>query len=134
MFKAAQAHGRPTIVIAMITAAISQPAAIQTPPKTSQRTFRRSDIALSLSRGYFLEYLVTDPGFCTVRCLNGDRTERYPAFSPPTPGHGLDDLAIFCRISRPPRAISMASPDARHRCDCRPCRNRYQNDLVCRGR
>jgi len=33
MLKAARAHGMPTMVMAMITAAISQPMAIQMPPK-----------------------------------------------------------------------------------------------------
>src|ERR671919_785985 len=40
MLKAARAQGRPMIVIAMITAAIIQPSAIQTPPVRIQSTFR----------------------------------------------------------------------------------------------
>ncbi len=42
MLKAARAHGRPMMVIAMITAAISQPTAIHNPPNTIQRIFRNS--------------------------------------------------------------------------------------------
>src|SRR4051812_28338393 len=40
MVSAARAQGRPTMVIAMITAASSQPSAIQTPPVKSHRTLR----------------------------------------------------------------------------------------------
>src|SRR5579883_628747 len=44
MLKAARVHGRPIIVMAMISAAISQPTAIIRPPQTIQRTLSRSDI------------------------------------------------------------------------------------------
>ena len=40
---AARAQGRPMIVIAMMTAATSQPNAIHAPPSTIQRTFRSSE-------------------------------------------------------------------------------------------
>src|SRR6516165_5020948 len=43
MLNAARAQGRPTMVIAMTTAATSQPKAIHAPPKKMQRTFRSSD-------------------------------------------------------------------------------------------
>src|SRR6266700_574012 len=41
MLNAAPAHGRPMMVMAMITAATSQARAIQTPPSSSQRTFSK---------------------------------------------------------------------------------------------
>src|SRR5258707_8063058 len=40
MLSAAYAHGSPTMVIAIIRAAISQPAAIHRPPQTIHSTFR----------------------------------------------------------------------------------------------
>ena len=43
MLKAARVHGRPMMVIAMITAAITQPTAIQKPPSTIQRMLRTRD-------------------------------------------------------------------------------------------
>jgi hypothetical protein len=43
MLKAARAHGMPMIVIAMITAATSQPTAIQTPPKIIHKMLSRRD-------------------------------------------------------------------------------------------
>src|SRR5579872_2847950 len=45
MLNAARVHGRPMMVIAMITAATSHPKAIQTPPKIIHSTFRSSDRA-----------------------------------------------------------------------------------------
>ena len=43
MLKAARAQGMPTMVIAMITAAISQPMAIQMPPKIIHSKLSSSD-------------------------------------------------------------------------------------------
>ena len=43
MLKAARAQGMPTMVIAMITAAISQPMAIQMPPKIIHNKLSSSD-------------------------------------------------------------------------------------------
>src|SRR6516162_6648088 len=43
MLNAARAQGRPTMVIAMMTAATSEPKAIHAPPRKIQRTFRSSD-------------------------------------------------------------------------------------------
>ena len=43
MLKAARAQGMPTIVIAITTAAISQPNAIHAPPSTIQSTFRSKE-------------------------------------------------------------------------------------------
>src|SRR5262249_23747121 len=45
MLKAARAHGMPMIVIAMMTAAISQHTAIHRPPNTIQKTLRIRDRA-----------------------------------------------------------------------------------------
>ena len=45
MLNAARAQGRPMMVIAMMTAAISQPTAIQRPPKTIQNRLSRRDRA-----------------------------------------------------------------------------------------
>jgi hypothetical protein len=56
MLNAALAQGRPMIVMAMITAASIQPAAIQTPPKTIQSTFRRMETGgMALSSVIFFE-------------------------------------------------------------------------------
>src|SRR5271169_3383957 len=46
MLMAEKAHGRPIMVIAMMTAAISQPTAIHRPPKTIQRTLSNNDSGL----------------------------------------------------------------------------------------
>ena len=43
MFSADQAHGRPIMVIAMITAAITQASAIHRPPKTIHKMFRSKE-------------------------------------------------------------------------------------------
>src|SRR4051794_26009763 len=65
MLNAARAQGRPTMVMAMITAASAQPAAIQRPPKTIQRILRnngRTGMGLSGTRA------VTNPltdGMCS---------------------------------------------------------------------
>jgi hypothetical protein len=40
MLKAARAHGKPMMVIAMMIAATTQPAAIHTPPSNNHRMFR----------------------------------------------------------------------------------------------
>src|SRR6516164_8065760 len=68
MVSAARAQGRPMMVIAMITAAISQPAAIQNPPNRIHRRFRTRlagdmavPILLFLSGGAALAELATAP-------------------------------------------------------------------------
>ena len=43
MLNAAQAQGRPMMVIAMMMPAITQASAIQKPPKTIQRIFSKSE-------------------------------------------------------------------------------------------
>ena len=43
MLNAARVHGRPTMVIAIRTAAITQPSAIHRPPKTIHNMFSKSD-------------------------------------------------------------------------------------------
>ena len=43
MLNAAQAQGRPMMVIAMMTPATTQASAIHKPPKTIQRIFRSSE-------------------------------------------------------------------------------------------
>jgi hypothetical protein len=44
MFNAARVHGRPTIVIAMRTAAITQPNAIHRPPNVIHRRFKTIEV------------------------------------------------------------------------------------------
>jgi hypothetical protein len=44
MLNAALAQGKPTMVIAMTTAAITQPSAIHKPPKTIQSRLRRREM------------------------------------------------------------------------------------------
>ena len=43
MLSAAQAQGRPMMVIAMMTAAITQASAIHSPPKTIHKMFKSSE-------------------------------------------------------------------------------------------
>src|SRR5437016_3081922 len=62
MFSAARAHGRPMIVIAMMTAATSQPAAIQMPPSKRQSRLRINDIEGWLSMAKKKETLRWDMG------------------------------------------------------------------------
>jgi hypothetical protein len=59
MLKAARAQGMPTMVIAMITAAISQPMAIQMPPKIIHNRLSSSDRGdmVVLPLGALLAYL-----------------------------------------------------------------------------
>jgi len=65
----------PTIVIAMITAANSQPAAIQIPPNTSQRTFSRSDISTTPSQAA-ADMEAADSVYKEVSFLLGSRATR----------------------------------------------------------
>src|ERR1700736_1081426 len=80
MLSAARAQGRPMIVIAMMTAAISQPAAIHTPPKTNQRTLRSKAIEFTL-------FVPHDRGRPPIWC-------RVPIFAPP---HFRRRIARFAR-------------------------------------
>src|SRR5450631_1047723 len=51
ILKAARAHGRPMMVIAMMTPAIAQPTAIHRPPKAiHSRLSRREKVDMSFSR------------------------------------------------------------------------------------
>src|SRR3954447_19141129 len=66
MLNAARAQGRPMMVMASRIAAMTQPAAIQIPPVTIQRTLRRSrmkDIGSDLpdGNGYGTTHLGTNP-------------------------------------------------------------------------
>src|SRR5512140_3487040 len=68
MLNAARAHGMPTMVIAMMTAAISQPAAIHRPPKAIHSTLSssaNSDIANSLRRDDALSSALGEDGDCS---------------------------------------------------------------------
>src|SRR6476661_7686741 len=66
MLNAARAQGRPMIVIAMTTAATSQPNAIHAPPSTIQITFRSSETGDMVSLYLAGDAIGIENGYCGI--------------------------------------------------------------------